>query len=81
MRNKLKKDVDLNPIMLDNTPMKEVTSAKYLGDQVTTKLSLSISATVKKRAGVATATIYEIRAVIDDNRADSLVALPKAFMI
>ena len=49
--------------------MKQETQAKYLGDWLTCHgLSDSVTITVKKRKGLVSLSIYEIRSVIEDCR-------------
>ena len=49
--------------------MKQGTQAKYLGDWLTCHgLSDSVTITVKKRKGLVSLSIYEIRSVIEDCR-------------
>ena len=55
--------------------MKCVTEEKYLGMRISATVSESITATVNSRIGLATRGIYEIRAIIEDSRADSLGAI------
>ena len=49
--------------------MKQVKSLKILGDFLFSELSESVHQTILKRIGVATISIYEIRAVVEDRRA------------
>ena len=80
-RRKLLEDLKKNPVVLNSVPMKFSTVAKYLGDELSENLSKSVSATVKKRLGLASCAIYEIRAVVDDKRADAIASLPTAFLL
>ena len=80
-REKLLKDLQTNPLKLDGTDRKYVESTKYLGNQLSINASESVAETVKKRTGLATNIIYEIRAVVDDKKSDSIGALSTAFLL
>ena len=54
---------------------------RFLGDQLGSSLSESISATISKRMGRATQSIYEIKAVIDDLRANTPGGILSGLMI
>ena len=58
-----------NPVLLYGKPMKCAKSERFLGDQMGETLGESISATLNKRIGRATQSIYEIRDIVDDFRA------------
>ena len=71
-RNTIKEKADANPIKLCGADMVQEEQAKYLGDQLCgLGLAESVAATVSKRRGIVTRTIYEIRAVIDDCRSNA----------
>ena len=80
-RKNILKKLETNPIVIDDHEMKYSESGKYLGDKLGPNLSSSVSETVKMRVGLASCAIYEIRAVVDDRRAETLASLPTAFMI
>lgn len=80
-RKKLSDDLKENPLILDGKPMKHVTSEKFLGDHLSVNLSESIHITVRKRIGLATSAIYEIRTIVDDTRSDSIGGLTVGFQI
>ena len=80
-RMKLQKEVDQSPLQLGQMPMKQVPQEKYLGFQISSSVSCSVSATVAKRAGAVTHAIYETRAVLEDCRASSAGGIMVAFMI
>ena len=61
--------------------MQVVESDRYLGDQLSKNLSESVYETVKKRVALANQSVYEIRAVVDDARADALGRLTVGFTI
>ena len=63
------------PLTLCNVPMKCVMEEKYLGIRIAATVSDSITATVNSRIGLATRGIYEVRAIIEDSRADVLGAI------
>ena len=52
--------------------MKQVFSVRYLGDFLCSTLEESVHMTVMKRVGVAKKSIYDIRAIIEDKRAECL---------
>ena len=52
--------------------MIKVKEAKYLGIWLSCSVSGSVAATVNHRLGLASRSIFEIKAVIEDSRADSL---------
>ena len=78
-RARLQSELDNNPLTLCGRRMKQVFVDKYLGDQLSVSLSESVKATVNKRTGVATHSIYEIRSVIDDCRAKVVGGMTAAF--
>ena len=60
-----------HPITLCGKPMPYVKEAKLLGDWLSDQgLSHSIAVTVRKRKGLAIASIYEIRTVVEDCRSN-----------
>ena len=68
-RLEMQKQLQNCPLMLCGSNMKEEKHAKYLGDWLSCHgLADSVNVTVKKRKGLVTLSIYEIRAVIDDCR-------------
>ena len=69
-RNRMKKSLNKNLITLAGKPMIEATSARYLGDFLSYSLGESVHQTVLKRLGVAKKSIYDIRAVVEDKRAE-----------
>ena len=80
-RQKLKVKVEGNPIMLCSQLMKEVTSEKYLGCQLSATVADCVINTVNKRLGLATQHIYEIRAVLEDSRNRSVGSVTTAFQM
>ena len=75
MSSQLKK----TPLMLNNKEMQEEKMIKYLGDFLASNLEKSVHNTVVKRASIARHSIYEIRSVVEDTRADRAGALNIAF--
>ena len=67
------------PLMLNNKEMQEEKMIKYLGDFLASNLEESVHNTVVKRASIARHSIYEIRSVVEDTRADRAGALNIAF--
>ena len=80
-RKKLLKKLEESPLTLSGRKMKCVTHLKYLGQEVSGTLSESVQLTVKKRIGLAAHSVFEIRSVIDDVRANVLGGLLLAFML
>ena len=74
-RKQLEEQINRNPLTLCNTNMMKVKEAKYLGIWLSGSVSDSVAATVSHRIGLASRSIYEIKAVIEDSRADSLGAV------
>ena len=70
-----------NPVLLYGKPMKISDSERYLGDQIGGSLSDSVTATISKRVGRATQTIYEVMAVLDDSRAKVIGGLSTGLLI
>ena len=75
MSSQLKK----TPLILNNKEMQEEKMIKYLGDFLASNLEESVHNTVVKRASIARHSIYEIRSVVEDTRADRAGALNIAF--
>ena len=68
-RQDIHTQLQTNPVQLCGADMKQEMEAKYLGDWLSCHgLSDSVNITVKKRKGLVTLSIYEIRAVIEDCR-------------
>ena len=74
-RKDLENQVKANPLTLSNSNMREVKETKYLGIWLSGSVAGSVAATVSHRLGLASRSIYEIKAVIEDSRADSLGAV------
>ena len=71
----------MTPLTLADTPMQVVESDHYLGDQLSKNLTESVHQTVKRRVGLASQSVYEIRAVVDDARAEAVGRLTVGFTI
>ena len=69
-RRKLEDDFLNNPVKLYGNTMKYSNFEKFLGDQMGNSLSASVEATISKRIGRATQSIYEINAIINDCRSN-----------
>ena len=72
-KNKERKEIQQQlvhqPLKLCGNDMVQEENAKYLGDWISCfGLSDSVNVTIKKRKGLVTLAIYEIRAVVDDCR-------------
>jgi hypothetical protein len=66
-------ETDEEPIMLGKVKLTEKTEEKYLGDVLSSLgLAESVEATVKERAAKITGSIYELRALIEDFRMQSI---------
>ena len=68
-QRRLQKEIEETPLKLCKENMKQVKNLKILGDFISSELSESVHQTILKRIGVATISIYEIRAVVEDRRA------------
>ena len=79
--NRMKVKLKSNPINLCDQPMKEVHEEKYLGSILAASVNESIAATVARRIGIATRNIYEIRAIIEDSRANTVGGITVAFKL
>ena len=80
-RKKIKNELNKNPIILCGEKMRETNSLKYLGDYLGFDLETSVYQTIVKRVGIVKQTTIEIRAVIEDTRADKLGPISLAFDI
>ena len=68
-RAKMQQEVKECPVLLCGAEMKQEDNVKYLGDWISGfGLSDSVDVTIKKRKGLVSLSIYEIRAVIEDCR-------------
>ena len=74
-RQKLKEEIEKKPLTLGKTIMKGTLEEKYLGIWLSGSVSESVVATVSHRLGIASRAIHEIRAVIEDSRADMVGAV------
>ena len=73
-RQDIHTQLQTNPVQLCGADMKQEMEAKYLGDWLSCHgLSDSVNITVKKRKGLVTLSIYEIRAVIEGCRSQVCV--------
>ena len=65
----MEKQMEKFPLGLCGSKLKQETKSKYLGDQsCCLGLTESVALTVRKRKGLVTKSIYEIRAVVEDCR-------------
>ena len=80
-KKKLKEELNKNPLTLCNEPMLEVTCLKYLGDFLGSTLEASVHQTVLKRVGIVKKSIQDIRAIIEDKRANSVGGFNVAIQI
>ena len=80
-KKKLQKEVDEKPLLLYDLPMKQVTAEKYLGIQLSGSVADSVAATVAKRITLASKMIYEVRAVVEDCRAQVAGGMLVGFQI
>ena len=71
-REKMRKEVEENPIRLYGNAMTEGKVEKYLGFYIAATAAESVAATVDKRIGLATKAIFEARAIIEDSRSESI---------
>ena len=70
-----------NPLTLKGERMKREKVLKFLGDYFSEDLEDSIHQTVIRRIGIAKHTMYEIRSVIEDTRAEHLGGINLAFSL
>ena len=69
-QQKIREDFSNNPLNLSGKPMKEVSNEKYLGDYISTNgLGDSVIVTINNRVKKVTTALMEVRAVVDDCRA------------
>ena len=80
-RKKLLAELEKKPLTLYGKRMPIVEIEKYLGDSLCRNLSDSVYETVKKRIGIISHSIFEIRNIVDDARADSIGRLTVGFSI
>ena len=80
-RKKLLNQLEITPLMLAGKNMILATNLKYLGDQLAPSLATSVEMTVNKRTRIVSHSVYEIRTVIDDKRAEAVGGLSLAFTI
>ena len=80
-KQELEDEAKRNPMTINGKPMKEVKALKCLGDHVSNSLEESVHLTVTKRLGIARQAIYEIRAIIEDRRAEGIGGMNLAFEI
>ena len=80
-RNKILDELKVHPLKLNGKTMKTVDSEKYLGQILSANIPDSIHETVKRRVGVANHSVFEIRAVVDDARAEAVGRLSVGFTI
>ena len=69
-RTKMEEDFLRNPVKLYGNQMKCSQYEKFLGDQMGNSLSDSVGATIAKRIGRVTQSIYEINAIVNDCRSN-----------
>ena len=69
-RKKLIRDISEKPLKLNGEELSLVVSDKYLGDQISVNCAESAAATVKKRLGLVSHSVFQIKAVVEDARAE-----------
>ena len=69
-RKSIKQQLEREPIIFCNQPMRLSESAKYLGDYIGYSLSESVFQTVLKRRGLVKRLISEIKVTINDYRSE-----------
>ena len=80
-RKKISDQLELNPLMLSGSKMNCANTLKYLGDYLSSSLAESVKVTVNKRIGIACHSVFEIRSLIDDKRADAIGGMSLAFLV
>ena len=73
-KNKLANEIEKSPLMLAGKKMKLVPHLKFHGEE-------SAHLTVKRRLGIASYSVFEIRAVVDDVRTTTLGGVSLSFML
>ena len=72
-REQVQREVQQSPIMFGNIVTKSKMMDKYLGDVVHMEgLEASVNATIEDRIGKITASMHEVKAIIDDYRMQAL---------
>ena len=74
-KNKIKHDIEVNPVFFCGQPVKQLESEKYLGDYFGTSLSESVFITVQKRKGMCERLIREIKVTVEDCRSETVGGL------
>ena len=67
-REKLEESFMSMPPLLYGKPLKIEEKGNYLGEELGLNVSESVSLTIRKRIGLATKAIFEIKSVIEDTR-------------
>ena len=80
-KKEMMKKLEENPLMLRGVTMSYSNSVKYLGDWVSSTCAESVSETVKKRISIASKSIFEMRSIVDDSRANSIGGLSLSFLM
>ena len=80
-RKKLANKLEETPLMLSGKRMKFVTHLNFLGEEIAGTLSEPAHLTLKRRLGIASHSVYEIRSVVDDVRANTLSGLYLSFLL
>ena len=71
-RTKLRAELSKKPLKVYNKEMQEVNTVKYLGEYLCPSLEESVHQTIVKRIGIAKKSIFEIRTVVEDRRANQV---------
>ena len=71
----MREEITQKPLKLGKEPMTEAAEEKYLGIWLSSSVSDSVASTMSHRLGIASKAIHEVRAVIEDARADSIGAV------
>ena len=80
-RKNIQSNMKENPITLLGQPMPQVKAIKHLGDYLTFSPEESVHQTVLKRVAIGKQSILEIRAVIEDFRAEKIGGINLAFTL
>ena len=80
-RKSIDSQLEKAPLTFCGSTMNKVKVLKYLGDSISFSCEDSVHQTIVQRIGMVKHSIQELRAIIEDRRAQSLRGLNVAFMI
>ena len=71
-RRDLEEEFKRKPPLLYGKPLKVESQGSYLGEELRSNVSDSVSSTINKRIGLATKAIFEIKSVVEDTRSKAV---------